>query len=124
MLVSVDQTVVGVYTGKGKNQTFTETSSFTGGDTIVFRATVLDGNGVPVSNAKVTFTVTGPENITITSGPSDASGLAEASWSTSAPNKRGQGGTTLGSYEVVVSDVVASGYLWDGNAIPQAFTIQ
>ena len=70
----------------------------------------------PVPNATVTLDILhigGLESATVTSGPSDANGVAEASWNTSAPNKKGNGGTTAGTYTVTTSDVAATGYTWD-----------
>ena len=61
--------------------------------------------------------------MSFTSSPSDANGVAEASWVTTAPNKRGQGGTLTGTYTVSVTGVNASGYTWDGTAITNTFTI-
>lgn len=123
-LLGVNQLESGLYTGKGKNQTFTSTAVFAAGDLVVIRAIVLDENNTPVSNAKVTITIVGPENITIVSGPSDDAGLVEVTWDTSAPNKRGQGGTALGDYIAAVADIVASGYVWDGVATSITFTIE
>jgi hypothetical protein len=123
--VGVNQVETGLYTGKGKNQTFTLTSLFDAGDTVVVRAYVIDaGTGLPVANATVDITISGPENINLSSGPSDNAGMVEVSWSTSAPNRKGQGGTTPGNYTASVTNVVASGYIWDGVTTSAAFQIQ
>ena len=50
-----------------------------------------------VTGATVSIAIGGPEIATLTSGPSDASGIAEATWSTSAPNRKGNGGTATGT---------------------------
>jgi len=115
--------VTGLYSGKGKNQTFALNDTFAPGDTVVIRSTVVDSNGNPVANATVTTGVTGPESTTLTA-TSDANGVAEASWNTQAPNKRGQGGTATGSYTATTSDVTADGYTWDGVARSVGFQIQ
>ena len=111
--------------GKGKNSTttFVETADFLLGDEIVIRATVLDETGAPVPNATVTFALGGPEPTELLSGPSGADGVAQASWKTQAPNKRGQGGTTPGSYPVTVTGVTASGFSWDGVTTSATFTL-
>jgi uncharacterized GH25 family protein len=52
---------------------------------VVIRATVLDETGVPVPNATVVIDITGPEaHSGLTTGPSDASGIAELTWQTQA----------------------------------------
>ena len=111
--------------GKGKNQTttFVVTDEFIAGDEIVIRMTVLDEIGNPVPNATVSLAISEPESAELLSGPSDASGIAEASWKTSAPNKRGGGGTETGAYTVIVNGVTASGYAWDGVPASASFTL-
>jgi hypothetical protein len=76
-----------------------------------------------VPNATVTLNISEPEFATITSGPSDATGVAEATWNTSAPNKRGNGGTALGDYTVTTSNVEATGYTWDNVGVSAGFTV-
>ena len=120
----VNTTVLGAITGKGKNQTFTETSIFSQGDTVIIRSVVKDSAGNPVADAIVTNGISGPESTTVTSLPSDANGIAEASWKTSTPNKRGAGGTAIGSYTTTTTNVEATGFNWDGAATSSSFTIQ
>ncbi|PLX87427.1 MAG: hypothetical protein C0619_15070 [Desulfuromonas sp.] len=120
--------LTGLYetSGKGKNQVtvFVEQTSFAAGDEITVRATVTDGStGLPVPSATVTIVIGGPETATLTTGPSDVNGLAEATWNTQAPNKKGNGGTTPGSYTASTADVVATGYTWDGAANSIPFTL-
>ena len=93
------QTGKWVTEGKGKNQTttFVLTSSFVQGDGVVIQATVKDEGGAPVPDATVTIAVSGPESAELTTGPSDAEGVAEATWNTQSPSKKGQGGIRLGS---------------------------
>ncbi len=128
LFAGVSQIVTGRYetTGTGKNKVtvFVQRTSFTQGDSVIFRSTVLDENLAPVPNAVVELNITGPESLVISSQPSGADGVAEASWGTSAPNKRGQGGTTPGSYTATVAGVTADGYVWDGVATSAAFTVQ
>ena len=123
--VGVNQIETGHYTGKGKNQTFTLTDLFSAGDTVVVRAYVVDtGTGLPVANATVDMTISGPEpDILPLSGPSDNAGMVEVSWATTAPNRKGQGGTAPGSYSVTVTNVVAAGFNWDGVTTGTSFTI-
>ena len=102
--------------GKGRHATttFVATTNFTAGDEIVIRAIVRDESGNPVPDATVSLALTGPEPADILTGSSDNDGNAEATWLTQAPNKKGNGGTTPGTYTVTVSGVTASGYTWDG----------
>ena len=67
--------------------------------------------------------ISGPEGTTLSTGPSDAAGLAEATWGTKAPNKRNPG-TSPGSYTVQTAGVSANGYHWDGVQTSTGFTIQ
>lgn len=110
--------------GKNKTTTFTPTNSFKRGETVVIRATVQNPAGQPLAGASVQLAVTGPSQVNLTSGLSSAAGLAEAKWVTTAPNKRGAGGTPIGNYTATVSGVTLSGYLWDGNTPTVAFTLQ
>jgi hypothetical protein len=120
--VGVDLIKTGLLSGKGKNKQFVETSSFSPGDAIVVRAHVVDGV-TPVSNATVEITIGGPETVTLNSGPSTADGWAEATWNTQAPNKRGQGGTTPGSYTATTTNVTATGFHWDSVTTSTSFTL-
>ncbi|NIM92266.1 MAG: hypothetical protein GTO18_00920 [Anaerolineales bacterium] len=122
--VGVTEVVTGIYTGKGKARTFTPTNVFNQGDTIVIRALVKDESGLPISNATVSIVIGGPEIVDLNSNPSDANGWAEALWQTQKPNKKGQGGTLIGSYSASVSNVTASGYNWDVLTIGAVFTIE
>jgi hypothetical protein len=111
--------------GKGKNATteFVPTSSFIRGDAVVIRATVRDEDGTPVPDATVTLAISGPESTSLTTGPSNANGVAEATWNTQSPNKRGQGGTATGNYTARTTGVTASGFVWDGIPTSAAFTL-
>ena len=125
----VDMLQTGMYmeTGKGKNKTitWTVTSTFVQGDAVTVRAYVIDTDtGLPLQNATVTLDITGPSATTLTTGPSDANGIAEATWNTQAPNKRGQGGTPTGTYNATTTNVTANGYTWDGLMTATSFTIQ
>jgi hypothetical protein len=126
--ISVNSVETGRYetSGKGKDKVeiFVPTTAFNAGDGVVFRIQILDESGQPVSNATSEMTISGPESATVNSGPSDANGIAEAIWQTSAPNNKGQGGTMPGSYVATVTNVTASGYTWDGIAPPPSnFTV-
>ena len=114
-------------TGKGKNKvtTFVTTTSFSVGDEVTIRATVIDeATGLPVPNATVNIDITGPQTASLTTGTSDANGVAEATWQTQSPNRKGQGGTTPGSYSATTTDVAAAGYNWDEVMTTTAFTLQ
>ncbi len=113
--------------GKGKNATvtFVITDVFVRGDQIIIQVYVSDlSTGLPVANATVGIEITGPETQTVTAGPSDNNGLAEATWQTQKPNKKGQGGTSPGTYTATVTNIDAAGYTWDGRMISSGFTIQ
>ena len=110
--------------GKNKTTTFTPTGSFKRGETVVIRATVRSESGGGVANATVQLAVTGPSQVSLTSAPSTGAGLAEARWVTTAPGKRGTGGTPPGAYAAAVSGVVASGYQWDGVQLSVSFALQ
>jgi len=114
-------------TGKGKRQTvtFVLTTRFAAGDEVVVRAYAVDvSTGLPLADATVTLVVAGPEAVTLTSAPSDANGVAEAKWKTSAPKKRGAGGTAPGEYTVTVTNVAAGGYTWDAEGFSATFTLE
>jgi hypothetical protein len=113
----------GIYTGKGKDKTYTAQTTFNAGDGVVIRAYVVDGNGLPIADATVDLLITGPESLTLVTGVSDANGMAEATWQTKAPGKRNPG-TTPGTYTVETKGVTAAGYHWDGVTTSATFTIQ
>jgi hypothetical protein len=123
-LAGVKDMQTGAWNGKGKNQTFSVSSEFTAGESVIVRARVLDDNGTPVSNVTVEITIGGPESVTLNSNPSDADGWAEATWQTHSPNRKGQGGTTPGSYTASTTGLSASGYHWDTVTTHTAFTLQ
>jgi subtilisin family serine protease len=126
--VGVNSLEVGKYTGTRKNKFFTPTQEFILGDTVVFRAHVQDNAGQNVAGANmqlnIQLTIPGSANPTLLSAVSNSQGVAETSWSTSAPNKRGMGGTTSGSYSVTVTNVSVSGYSWDNGKTASSFTLK
>ena len=114
-------------TGRGKDKitVFVDTTTFNQGDTVTVRATVIDqATGLPISNATVSLNISGPVSTSLTTGPSDLNGIAEATWQTQTPNKRGQGGTATGTYSAGISDVSAAGYSWDGISSDISFSVQ
>ena len=119
------ETGLWVTQGKGKNATteFVFTDSFVPGDAVVIQATVRDEGGTPVPGASVVLQIRGPESFNLTTGPSDSNGVAEATWQTQAPNRKGRGGTIIGSYSATTTSVTASGYVWDQAPTSAAFTI-
>ena len=122
--VGVSSITTGYYqtTGKGKTQTttFVQTSSIPVGKNVIIRSTVIDSNG-PVSGATVSSSITGPTATSVTSAPSNANGVAEASWQTSTPNRKGNGGTATGLYTVTTTNVSGS---WNGVTTSTTFTLQ
>ncbi len=128
-LVGVGTPTTGKYvtTGTKKNKvtTFTGTSTFTQGEGIVIRVRVTDvTTQAPVPNATAQITISGPQSVVLTSGPSGSDGTVEVQWNTSAPNRRGVGGTPLGSYTATATDVTATGYSWNGTRAYVGFTLQ
>jgi hypothetical protein len=120
----VSQLQTGVIEGKGKNQQFVQTTVFSRGDEVLIRAMVVDSGGQPVEGAIVDLGITGPESASVTSGASDATGIAEASWQTQAPNRKGVGGTAPGDYTAAVNGVTADGYVWDGIVTSTVLALQ
>ena len=114
----------GIITGKGNSQTYTTQTIFNPGDGVVIRVTLIDGiTGLPVADAVVDLLITGPESLTLVTGLSDATGVAEVTWQTKAPRKN-NAGTLPGNYTVEVKGITATGYHWDGISTSTTFTIQ
>ena len=85
---------------------------------------MLDGaSGLPLADATVEMLITGPETLTLTTGPSDANGMAEAAWNTKAPGRKSPG-TSPGTYTVETKNVIVAGYHWDGVTTSTTFNIQ
>jgi hypothetical protein len=124
--VTAIETGTYVTTGKGKNKTVTLElrTIFSAGEAILIRVYVADQNGLPLSNSVVEITLSGPETTTLTTGPSDSNGVAEVTWQTQAPNKRGRGGTTPGLYTATTTNVVAEGYTWNGAMASTTFSLE
>jgi hypothetical protein len=119
-----------VKTGNGKNATtsFVTQDSFTAGSTVTLRVLVVDADTLsPVSGATVAFGITDRQNstvATVSSAPSGSDGYAEATWKTTAPNKKGAGGTLPDNYAATVNNVTLTGALWDGVKTSIPFSIQ
>ena len=113
----------GIWTGKGKTQTFTPQTTFSVGDEVTIQGTIVDQDGVPLEGATFDVLITGPESTLVTSGVSDASGLAEATWRTQAPRKNSPG-TTPGDYTATIKGVTLNGYTWDAVETSTTITIQ
>jgi hypothetical protein len=116
----VESILSGYVTGKGKNQSFVLTDIFSQGDTIIFQAYVLDENLAPIEGATVNLSISGPSTATVTTGTSDANGMAEGSWKTSSKRN----GTPLGSYTATTTGVAATGYEWDGVPTDTTFILE
>jgi hypothetical protein len=114
--------------GSRKNQvrTFVQAGTFSPGETVIIRSTVADSTGKPVPNATVSLQITAGLQLvtTLTSSPSDSQGIAEGQWKTSAPGRKGTGGTPTGSYKVEVFGITATGFAWDGTRTNASFAIQ
>ena len=83
---------------------------------MVIRLSVKDQGASPISGAAVQVSIAefgSGSVVAIASAVTGSDGQAEAVWRTSAPNKRGGGGTPTGSYIATVTNVTASGYTWD-----------
>jgi hypothetical protein len=91
---------------------------FKAGDLVTFEATVVDGNGDPAAGAVVSLAISGPNSLTLTTGASDASGIATATWKTSK-GKKGKG-----DYTATVTGVTLDAHVWDGVQTSTAFTVQ
>jgi hypothetical protein len=120
----VTQIDTGKYVKSGKITNFELTSAFVQGDAIVFRLEVKDSDGSPISSARVDLLISGPSTVQLTSSTTNTQGMTEVTWTTSAPNKKGVGGTPTGSYKVEVVGVTATGYVWNGTRTSAVFTIQ
>jgi len=115
----------GYYSGRGKNKSFQAGTQFSQGDEVVIQAQIDDSNGAHVAGAVVELYIDGPSSVSLTTGPSNSDGIAEAKWNTSAPKgKKGTGGTPTGDYTVSVNNVTVSGYVWDLVAVTYGFNIQ
>jgi hypothetical protein len=125
--VGVTALAIGKYvtsgTKKNRITVFTEGSTFKQGETVIIRSEVKDASGSPVPNTTVQFLLSGPIQASFTSSPSNSSGMAETKWTTTAPRKRGQGGTPTGDYTATVANVTATGYQWDNQAGTVSFNI-
>jgi hypothetical protein len=114
---------VGYLTGKGKTKSFVAASVIPLGEAVIVRTRVSDGSD-PIADALVEIAISGQEQGTLSSGPSGTDGWAETTWQTQAPNRKGAGGTTPGAYSATVSNVTASGYVWDGVATARSFALE
>ena len=94
---------------------------FAPGDKVNFEALVVDEAGLPVAGAVVDLSVTGPAVVSLASQPSDAAGIAVATWST---RRTGRFATPTGGYTATVTNVTAADLTWDGVATFTAFEIQ
>jgi serine protease len=101
--------------GKGRNKTtyYEPTNSFQRGDGVVIKTQITSEQGNAVAGATVTIEIEGPES-QILNGLTDGTGWVEVVWQTQKPNRRGRGGTAAGNYTATITNVVASGYSWDG----------
>jgi hypothetical protein len=99
----------GYYSGKGKSRTFNPETTFAQGAEVTFQVTVMDQNGAAIEGATVDLSITGPSSLAVSSGTSDADGIAEGAWKTTTR----KGGTPTGLYTATTTGVTATGYEWD-----------
>lgn len=129
-IVQISELTTGTWvtTGKGKNRTseFVTTDQFVPGDTVEIHTTLIDGSANLISGATVQYTITQNDAIVaeFLSDPSGSDGVAAGFWTTEAPNKKGRGGTPTGSYTITVTNVTASGYVWDETQVSTTITLQ
>jgi subtilisin family serine protease len=121
--VATESPVAGKYVGKRKNRVFVAAKTFTQGESVVIQVQLNPG----VANATVAISISGPSSTQITlTDTTDAAGMAELTWKTQAPVRRGKKqipGTTAGDYTATVTKVIAEGYDWDGEPDSTIFTI-
>jgi hypothetical protein len=121
----VEMLETGSLQGKGKNQSFVLSTTFSPGDAVVVRSRVVDADtGLALANAFVDIAISGPGSANLVTAPSDTDGWAEATWQTHAPNKKGAGGTPTGDYTATTTNVTADGYTWDGVRTAIGFRLQ
>ena len=128
-LLTVNDLVSGTLTvsGKGPNkvETFVTGTTFTAGDTIMIKVQIVDASTrLPLSGASADLLIEGPETISLSTGNSGPDGWAEAAWSTSSPNRKGNGGTLPGIYSIVAVDAKLGGYSWDGQSPTISITLE
>jgi hypothetical protein len=113
----------GSYDGEGAASSWVGSTLFTAGDAVVVRARVLDESEMPIADATVEILIAGPQRVALESGPSDADGWAEVTWSTTAA-EGDQAGTVADTYSAVTKNVKVSGYVWDGVSTSVVFLVQ
>lgn len=102
------------YYNKGK---WTPATSFSRGTKVVIRCTVIDVEAnQPLASATVSLRISGANTTNLTSALSNAGGVAEATWSTSTKN-------ATGSNSAAVTNVVRTGFVWDGTPIAIGITL-
>jgi len=126
--VQAKEMIIGKYqtTGTKRNRVTTlfATTGFKQGEAVIFQVRVVDAiSRLPVANATAEISISGPQSALVVSGLSNSEGIAEAKWQTSAPNKRGVGGTPTGAYTGALTKISAPGYLWDGVPMTKDFTV-
>jgi len=112
--------------GHGQSQvtTFVPATDFNAGDDVVIRVHTVDAfTGQAIEGVTADLSLTGPEAVALTTNASDADGNADEVWGTSAPNRKGTGGTTPGQYTVNLTGMTVAGILWDGVPVNTTFNI-
>src|SRR3970282_1071423 len=96
--------------------------SLKGGELSSGEWAILAPPGLPLPGATVELLITGPQNQTLTTTASDASGIAEASWVTKKP-KGSQAETPPGLDTIAVTNISGVGIQWDGSPYLASFTL-
>ena len=115
-----------VVSGKGKHKTedYAPATVFAAGDTIIVRLRVEDAAGSGVPNATAHIEISGPASTSLVSSPSGTDGVAEVSWATEAPSRKGRGGTPTGSYIISVTGLDSQSHEWDAAPAEVTVTIE
>ncbi len=127
--IKADSISAGKYVNTGTKRspvyTFVDATSFKQGEKVILQIQVSDGNSAPAANATVNVSISiGSSQVaSLVSGPSNSSGIAEATWQTSAPNRKGTGGTAAGTYTATVTKVSKTGYEWNQVSTSTSFAI-
>lgn len=78
-----------------------------------FSCQARDASNAPVPDTTITISMSGPESVTLTSGPSHAQGIADVTWKHQRPARQ-RAGTATSSYSTTTSGVSVSGFPRDG----------
>ena len=114
--VAILETGHWVTEGKGRNRypVYLASTEFPAGDEIIFKIRVTDESGTGISGTQASIAIYGPESVNLESLVTDSQGEAEATWATLRPNKKGIGGTAIGTYTAEITGIKSSTHQWNG----------